>query len=290
MVAGELACVILEPLTGACGVLPDDESFPCAARDLTEGHDVPVIFDEVLTFRLAHGGAQERYGVTPDRTALGRFIGGGLPVGAFGGRADNMSVVHPEAGAVDHSGAFNENSAASAAGVATLAALDKAAVAELNRLGERLRAGAREIAAAHDCPLTVTDDGSVFQLHGTAGPVTDVRFATATGAFADRVLAMRNRAIFLAPRGTSSLSAPMGDGEVDASLAAIRGVLECTRAAVARADTRTERLVVWSAPVGYPSIAASEISSASSRAATASSTSPSVIVSGGVTTMVLTDV
>lgn len=87
-VGDDLACFILEPLMGVGGALPGGESFLRAARDLTADHDVPLIFDEVMTFRLAHGGAQERYGVTPDLTALGKFVGGGLPIGAFGWRAD----------------------------------------------------------------------------------------------------------------------------------------------------------------------------------------------------------
>jgi glutamate-1-semialdehyde 2,1-aminomutase len=229
-VGDKLACFILEPLMGAGGALPGDESFLRAARDLTDDHDVPLIFDEVVTFRLGYGGAQERYGVTPDLTALGKFVGGGLSVGAFGWRADIMSVFHPEDGATDHSGTFNGNPATMAGGVATLDALDEAAIAELNRLGERLRAGAREVAADHDRPLTVTGDGSMFQLHCTAGPVTDVRSATGADAFADLFLAMRNRGVFLAPRGMGNLSTPMGDAEVDAFLEALDASLAATGA------------------------------------------------------------
>jgi len=223
----DIACFILEPLMGVAGGLPADESFLHTARDLTEDHGVPLVFDEVMTFRLGYGGAQERYGVTPDLTAFGKFIGGGLPVGAFGGREDIMSVFHPHEGVADHSGTFNANPATMAGGIATLDALDEAAITDLNQLGDRLRAGVREVAADHDHPLRVTGDGSMFQLHLTDETVTDwASSAAGTEAFEDLFLAMRNRGVFMAPRGMGNLSTPMTDAEVDTFLETLDAALD----------------------------------------------------------------
>lgn len=222
----EFACFILEPLLGVAGGIPPETEYLEAARDLTEDHGVPLVFDEVMTLRLAPGGAQERYGVTPDLTALGKFIGGGLPVGAFGGREDVMSAFHPENGVANHSGTFNGNPATMAGGVATLDALDEAAIGRLNELGDRLRRETREVVAGHDLDVTVTGDGSMFQLHRTSGPVTDAASAAAgTDAFEDLFLAMRNRGVFLAPRGMGNLSTPMDDPEIDEFLAVLDDAL-----------------------------------------------------------------
>ncbi|AEN07014.1 Glutamate-1-semialdehyde 2,1-aminomutase [halophilic archaeon DL31] len=227
----ELACFILEPLMGVAGGISPELAFLETARDLTEEYDVPLIFDEVMTMRLAHGGAQARYGVTPDLTALGKFIGGGLPVGAFGGREDLMNAFHPEDGVAHHSGTFNANPATMAGGVATLEALDTAAIERLNELGNRLRREARAIVAGHDLDVTVTGDGSMFQLHRTSGPVTDAESAAAgTDAFEELFLAMRNRGVFMAPRGMGNLSTPMDDAEIDEFLAVLDDSLAAVEA------------------------------------------------------------
>jgi len=225
----ELACFILEPLLGVAGGIPPEPGYLEAARDLTDDHDVPLVFDEVMTLRLAYGGAQERYGVTPDLTALGKFIGGGLPVGAFGGREDVMAVYHPEDGDAHHSGTFNANPATMAGGVASMKTLDEQAIERLNELGDRLREEAADVAAGHELDVRVTGDGSMFQLHRTDRTVTEHESAAAgTDAFEDLFLAMRNRGVFVAPRGMGNLSTPMGDEEVaefvdalDDSLAAL---------------------------------------------------------------------
>lgn len=212
----ELACFILEPLMGVAGSIPPEPSFLETARDLTVEYDVPLIFDEVMTMRLAHGGAQERYGITPDLTALGKFIGGGLPVGAFGGREDLMAAFHPEEGVAHHSGTFNANPATMAGGLATLDALDATAIKRMNELGDRLRRETREVALDHDLDITVTGDGSMFQLHRTSDTVIDAESAAAgTDAFEELFIAMRNRGVFMAPRGMGNISTPMGDAEID---------------------------------------------------------------------------
>lgn len=222
----EFACFILEPLMGVAGAIPPESEFLETARDLTAAHEVPLIFDEVMTMRLTYGGAQERYGVTPDLTALGKFIGGGLPIGAFGGREDLMNVFHPEDGVAHHSGIFNANPATMTGGVATLDTLDAAAIDRLNELGDRLRRKARMVVANHDLDITVTGDGSMFQLHRASGPVTDAESAAAgTDVFAELFLEMRNRGVFMAPRGMGNLSTSMDDAEIDEFLAALNDSL-----------------------------------------------------------------
>jgi len=213
--ADELACFIIEPIMGAGGMIPAEQEYLRAARDFTEEHDIILIFDEVMSFRLAHGGAQERYGVTPDLTALGKAIGGGLPVGAFGGKQEIMSVFHPERGEVNHSGTFNANPATMAGGVATMEELDSDVINRINDLGAEVRQGLRAISADLEIPIKITGDGSFFFIHFTEDEVKDAKSSTAGCESAkDLFLSLRNGGVFFAPRGMGNLSAPMGQSEV----------------------------------------------------------------------------
>src|SRR5207302_3293196 len=141
--AAHLAAVLVDPLLGIGGILPPVDGFLERLRAVTAQHGIVLVFDEVISFRVAAGGAQERYGVRPDLTTLGKIIGGGLPVGAFGGRADIMSAYDPRRGGarISHGGTFNANPLTMAAGVATLNALTPEAYRRLDALGERLRGG-----------------------------------------------------------------------------------------------------------------------------------------------------
>src|SRR5207247_6412061 len=120
--AKNLAAVLVDPLLGIGGVIPPLDGFLGHLRSLTERHGIVLIFDEVISFRIARGGAQEKFGVTPDLTTLGKLIGGGLPIGAFGGRADIMGAYDPRKGGarIGHGGPFNANPPTMAAGLATL--------------------------------------------------------------------------------------------------------------------------------------------------------------------------
>lgn len=230
----DLACFVVEPLLGAGGTVPPADGYLETARDLTRDHDVPLVFDEVVTFRLAPGGAQERYGVEPDLTTLGKAIGGGLPVGAFGGREDLMAVYHPEDGAVSHSGTFNANPATMAGGLATLDLLDAAAIEELNDRGARLRTALAERGRAADRPVQVTGDGSLFQVHLTDRDVSQGHLAASGPALAAFFLGLRTRGVFLSKRGTGNLSTPMGEAAVDKFLDAAEGALADAAAVGAR--------------------------------------------------------
>jgi glutamate-1-semialdehyde 2,1-aminomutase len=230
----DLACFVLEPVMGHAGMVPATTEYLEAARDLTEDTDTLLVFDEVMTYRLAVGGAQERYGVTPDLTALGKFIGGGLPAGAFGGRADVMSVFDPSDDGVTHSGTFNANPATMVGGAATLDALDAGTIERLNDLGATARERLARTAEAADAPLRVTGDGSFFNVHLTDEPVTD-HASSAAGAPANRrlFLEMRNRGVFVAPRGMGNVTTPMGEAELDRLVEAFEDALGAVSTEVA---------------------------------------------------------
>lgn len=222
----DLACFIVDPIMGNAGMIPPREGFLETARDLTADTDTLLLFDEVMTFRMDPGGAQERYGIRPDLTAFGKFIGGGLPAGAFGGREDVMSVFDPATGSVTHSGTFNANPATMVGGAATLDALDGNAIERLNDLGATARERLEAVCADAEVPAQVTGDASFLNVHFTDDEVRDARTGTTHEAITERFfLAMRNRGVFVADRGLVNLSTPMGEPEIDALVDAVEGAL-----------------------------------------------------------------
>lgn len=168
----ELAAVIVEPMMGSAGALPADQAFLRGLRAVTEECGVLLILDEIITFRLGYGGMQEYYGIRPDLTTFGKIVGGGLPIGAFGGRADIMTAYDPTSKTpIVHSGTYNGNAVTMAAGLATLRLYDRAAVDQLNATGDRLRAELNRAIAASGLDATVAGYGSVMQLHFLKGPL-----------------------------------------------------------------------------------------------------------------------
>ncbi len=196
------AAVILEPVAGNMGCVPPAEGYLEGLRELTREYGVVLIFDEVMTgFRLGRGGAQERYGVTPDLTCLGKVIGGGLPVGAYGGRRGIMEQIAPS-GPVYQAGTLSGNPLAMAAGLATLRAADEPGFYErLEELGRRWRSGMSEAASNGELPFTINQVGSMVSLFFTGGPVTDFDSAAAsdTAVFRDFFWHMISRGVYLAP-------------------------------------------------------------------------------------------
>jgi len=170
----ELAAVIVEPVVGNSGCVPPQPGFLEKLRALTAEQGTVLIFDEVMTgFRVAHGGAQQLYGIRPDLTTLGKIIGGGLPVGAYGGKAALMELVAP-AGPVYQAGTLSGNPLAVAAGVKTLELLRQPGIYEqLDVRTARLCSGLAAEAARAGVPLTVNRVGSMFTAFFTRGPVTD---------------------------------------------------------------------------------------------------------------------
>ena len=198
----QFAAIILEPVAGNMGCVPPEEGYLEGLREITARYETVLIFDEVMTgFRLARGGAQERYGVTPDLTCLGKIIGGGLPVGAYGGRHEIMDQVAPS-GPVYQAGTLSGNPLAMAAGLATLRAAGQPGFYDrLEELGEIWRRGMGEAASAGSQPFTLNQVGSMVSLFFTGGPVTDFGSAAAsdTAAFKDFFWHMLSRGVYLAP-------------------------------------------------------------------------------------------
>ena len=198
----EIACIIIEPVVGNMGVLPPKPGFLEGLREITAKHGIVLIFDEVMTgFRLAYGGAQERYGIRPDLTTLGKIIGGGLPVGAYGGRAEIMEHVSP-AGRVYQAGTLSGNPLAMAAGLATLKKLRrKSFYAKLEKKSARLAAGLDSAIRSAGAAAQVSRVGSMLTIFFTDEPVTDSATASRSdvAAFGRFFREMLARGIYLPP-------------------------------------------------------------------------------------------
>jgi len=227
--AGNLAALLVDPLLGIGGIIAPADGFLQRLRAVTERHGILLIFDEVISFRIAWGGAQERFGVRADLTTLGKIIGGGLPVGAFGGRPDIMAAYDPRRGAarISHGGTFNANPVTMAAGIATLNALTPEAYVRLDALGERLRGGVSRLLDATRRRGQVSGVGSLFCLHWTSSPLTDYRSSRPKDPHAPlRVfLALLNEGVLLTQRGMGACSLAMADEDIDRFVNALARVL-----------------------------------------------------------------
>ncbi|MFX3658177.1 MAG: glutamate-1-semialdehyde 2,1-aminomutase [bacterium] len=197
----EIATVIVEPVAGNMGCIPPAPGFLETLRELCTRHGAVLIFDEVMTgFRVAPGGAQALYGVTPDLTTLGKIIGGGLPVGAFGGRADIMAHIAPE-GPVYQAGTLSGNPLATAAGLAMLNALDEAVYTRVADATRQLCAGLESAAARHGVTVTLNQVCGMFSMFFGAAPVRDFDDVAQTDvdAFNRFFHAMLDQGVYLAP-------------------------------------------------------------------------------------------
>ncbi len=233
--AASLACLLVDPLLGIGGIIPPAPGFLERLREVTARHGIVLIFDEVISFRVAWGGAQERFGIRPDLTTLGKIIGGGLPVGAFGGRADIMASFDPRRGGdprregprISHGGTFNANPVTMAAGLATMNALTPEAYSRLEALGDRLRGGVRRLLEATRRKGQVSGLGSLFCLHWTTAPLTDFRSSRPRDPEAPlRVfMGLLNEGILLTQRGMGACSLAMGEQDIDRFVNALARVL-----------------------------------------------------------------
>jgi glutamate-1-semialdehyde 2,1-aminomutase len=230
----EIACIIVEPVVGNAGTIPPAPGFLAGLRRLCTEHGALLIVDEVMTgFRLSLGGAQQVYGITPDLTTLGKILGGGLPCGAFGGRADVMDFLAP-LGPVYQAGTLSGNPLAMAAGIATIAHLiehEGTVYPQLERVTKAIADGVPELARAADSevPLATNRAGSMFTWFFTAGPVTDYASASAsdTTAFGRFHRSMLESGVWLPPSQFEAafVSTSHGQMEVDRILAAARTAL-----------------------------------------------------------------
>ncbi len=223
---GELAAIIVEPVAGNMGVVPPEEGFLTGLAELAKENGALLIFDEVITcFRLGLGGAQTKYGIDPDLTCLGKIIGGGLPVGAFGGKKDIMCRLAPE-GNVYQAGTLSGNPLAMAAGLATVEALREAPgfYQRIEETAAALANGLVERARANGLEVTGNRAGAMCTLFFTAGPVIDYASAATsdTQKYGQYYRGMRERGIYLAPSQfeATMISAAHSAEDVDRTLAA----------------------------------------------------------------------
>ncbi|MBW2121480.1 MAG: aspartate aminotransferase family protein [Deltaproteobacteria bacterium] len=232
-----LGAVIIEPFLGS-GQIPARKNFLESLREVTQKYDIILIFDEVQSFRLAPGGAQEYYDVVPDMTTLGKIIGGGFPVGAFGGRKDVMKVFEPSTGGVRfdpitsgtriyQGGTYTGNPITMAAGIATLQELTPETYARLEKLGNSLRNKLTRLFKSLNASMAVTGVGSMANIHCTSEEIYDYR----SGSEEDQTelyrvfLSLMNEGILIAPRGMISLSTPITENEIDAFVSAMETAL-----------------------------------------------------------------
>jgi glutamate-1-semialdehyde 2,1-aminomutase len=227
---GEVAAVIVEPICGNAGVIPPEPGFLEGLRELCTAHGALLILDEVMTgFRIRPGSAQALYGITPDLTTLGKIVGGGLPIGAVGGRADVMKLLAPS-GPVYQAGTLSGNPVAVAAGIATLRGLNGAVYDRLETLGARLEAGIRGNLARLAFPGRFQRVGSMATLFFTDRPVKSMRDAAScdTQKFAGYFRAMLAAGIYLPPSQFEAffISAAHTEEDIDRTIAANGAALE----------------------------------------------------------------
>jgi glutamate-1-semialdehyde 2,1-aminomutase len=224
--AGEIAALIVEPIAGNMGVVPPADGFLSELRDICSSRGALLIFDEVISgFRASPGGAQGLTGVRPDLTCLGKIIGGGLPVGAYGGRADLMALVAP-AGPVYQAGTLSGNPLAMTAGIWALDRLTPRVYRQLAGLGARLAAGLAAAAREAGVAVQINAVGSMLTPFFTNGPVRDFQSATKsdTGAYAQFFRVMVARGVYPPPSQFEAwfLSTAHTARDVDKTIAAAR--------------------------------------------------------------------
>ncbi len=223
--ADDVACVILEPMLGSGGCIPATPEFLAMLREETSSAGALLIFDEVMTSRLGPGGLQGERGITPDLTSLGKYVGGGMTFGAFGGRADIMDRFDPRrADAMPHSGTFNNNIMTMSAGLAGLEEIyPPETVAPFNARGDALRERLNARAQAHDVPVQFRGIGSMFTVHFRDGDINDYADVQA-GRNELRPLFQLDliqRGIYIGQRGMFNLMLPLSEANLDAVEAAV---------------------------------------------------------------------
>ncbi|KKJ01280.1 glutamate-1-semialdehyde 2,1-aminomutase [Prochlorothrix hollandica] len=228
---GEISGVILEPVVGNAGFIPPEPGFLEGLRELTQQDGALLVFDEVMTgFRIAYGGAQQKFGVTPDLTTMGKVIGGGLPVGAYGGKREIMEMVAP-AGPMYQAGTLSGNPLAMTAGIKTLEIMGRSGAYEtLDRLTKRLSTGLLDLAKAAGHEVCGGQISGMFGLFFTAGPVQNYEDAKQADLqkFSRFHRGMLERGVYLAPSqfeaGFTSLA--HSEEDIDRTLAAAEAVFK----------------------------------------------------------------
>ena len=221
----DLAAVLLEPMMGSGGCIPATRDFLAGLRDATREVGAMLIFDEVMTSRHTAGGLQKLHGITPDLVSLGKYIAGGMSFGAFGGRADVMSVFDShKPGALVHSGTFNNNVLSMSAGMLAMGEIfDDTAAEALRKRGDGLRDALNAICTKHGVAMQFTGIGSMVQPHFRLGPILRPYAATTQeeGLRELFFLDMMKAGIYIARRGMVALSLPVGEAELARYIAAV---------------------------------------------------------------------
>jgi glutamate-1-semialdehyde 2,1-aminomutase len=224
----DIAAVIVEPFLGNAGLVCAAPGFLAAVADIAHQHGALFILDEIQSMRLQYGGAQEMHGVHPDITTLGKIMGGGLPLAAFGAGRDIMQVLDGFTPAVPQTGTFTAFSAALAAGLATMRAYDRIAASAINHAGETVRAGIRQIFAHHSLPACVNGQGSMFNVILAPEPVADYRTwrAAPTELWTRVRMGLLANGVYITPRGTGCISTPMTGADIDRFLTELHQAVE----------------------------------------------------------------
>lgn len=228
--AADLACVLVEPMMGASGCIPGDVEFLKMLRSETEQAGIVLIFDEVMTSRLSSGGTQQLYGICPDMTTLGKYLGGGMSFGAFGGARRIMEAFDPrKPGSVTHAGTFNNNTLTMAAGSAALSRiLTPAVIKDLNARGDSLRTRLNELFSKADAPLRAIGLGSLMNIHAVRGEIRSVEDLKSSNELLKELffLDMLEQGFYMARRGFIALSLEITDTEIEDFLASVETFLE----------------------------------------------------------------
>jgi glutamate-1-semialdehyde 2,1-aminomutase len=227
--AGEIAAVLVEPMLGAGGCIPAQLQFLHTLRRLTREAGALLIVDEVMTSRLAPHGLAAQHGVTPDMTTLGKYLGGGMPFGAFGGRADIMALFDPRSGPLSHSGTFNNNVVTMSAGLAGLTRLyPPEAAGALAARGDALRARLNVRCAQAGVAMQFSGIGSVMNSHFSAGPFVRNEDIASTDPRLRQLLFFHllSAGIYTAPRGLLVLSLPVQDAAMGRLEEALQSFLD----------------------------------------------------------------
>ena len=227
-----VAGIIVEPMPNAGGMVPPAPGYLRGLRALADAYGVLLLFDEIVTLRLSSGGYQAIEGAIPDMTAVAKIIGGGFPVGAFGGRQDIMELFDPVASPdfVFHSGTFNGNNMTMTAGLEAMQRLDEAAIARINGLGESLGAGVNRILRSLGIRAQCLGYGSLQQIHWTGRPVVSLADARRAGEGIGVLrqllhLELLNRGVYTSNRGMFSITTPMTADDIALALAALEVAL-----------------------------------------------------------------
>ncbi len=228
--AGELAAVIMEPFLGAGGVVLPKEGYLEHVRKVTRDHNVLLIFDEIFSFRVHTGGCQKLWGVTPDLTTVGKVVGGGLPIGVFGGKKQFMDIYCHESTKTPlyHSGTFNGYETLMQAGFAALSKYDEKAVAYVNGLGDRFQKGLLESFAANGLKIQSNQIGSLLNLHFYNEPITRAEQVLESVEQLHTLmhLSLLNKGVFTIPRGLFILSTVITKEEIDSLVSKIDETLK----------------------------------------------------------------